>query len=80
MSIKPVPETMSFEDALAELETIVGSLESGKAALEDSIQAYERGIELKKHCEKKLRAAQEKIEKITIAPDGTISTQPFQTE
>ena len=77
MTAKPVKEDMSFEDAMAELETIVGSLESGKAPLDDSIKAYERGIALKQHCEKKLKAAQEKIEKITIGPDGTPSVEPF---
>jgi len=70
-------EALNFEQALAELEKIVGSLESGKAPLDESINAYERGIKLKQHCEKMLNAAQEKIEKITIAPDGTVKTEPF---
>jgi exodeoxyribonuclease VII small subunit len=71
-------ETLSFEAAMAELESIVRDLETGKAALEDSISAYERGIALKNHCEKKLRDAQAKIEKITLQPDGKITTQPFE--
>ncbi len=70
-------EEMSFEESLQELETIVGSLESGKAPLEESITAYERGISLKKHCEKKLREAQSKIEKISVAEDGSISAAPI---
>lgn len=80
MSAQPAVEKMSFEEALAELETIVGGLESGKAPLEDSIKSYERGMALKQHCEKKLGEAQEKIEKITIAPDGTAKTEPFDSE
>jgi len=68
---------MSFEEALGELEKIVGALESGKAPLEDSITSYERGMALKQHCEKKLNAAQEKIEKITINPNGSATTEPF---
>lgn len=80
MSANAVPKDMSFEDALAELEKIVGDLEGGKAALDDSIQSYERGIALKKHCEQKLSAAQEKIEKITIGPDGEVSTEPFDAK
>lgn len=68
---------MSFEDALTELETIVRSLETGKAPLEDSITAYERGMELKKHCEKKLRDAQAKIEKIVVGKEGSLKTQPL---
>lgn len=73
-------DTMSFEAALAELETIVGALEGGKAPLEESISSYERGIALKKHCEKKLGEAQEKIEKISIGSDGTPSAEPFNPE
>lgn len=73
-------ETLSFEQALVELETIVKNLETGQSALEDSIGAYERGIALKKHCEKKLQDAQAKIEKITIAQDGTPTTEPFGGE
>lgn len=71
-------DTLSFENALAELDGIVKGLESGKTGLEDSIAAYERGIALKKHCEKKLREAQAKIEKITVGPDGNIGTTPFE--
>jgi exodeoxyribonuclease VII small subunit len=72
--------TLSFEQALGELETIVRDLETGKAPLEESIGAYERGIALKTHCEKKLKEAQSKIEKITIAPDGSVKTQPLEKE
>lgn len=73
-------EKLSFEQALAELETIVRDLETGKAPLEDSINFYERGIQLKNHCEKKLSEAQSKIEKITIGKDGKPSTEPFNIE
>lgn len=69
-------ENLSFEQALAELEKIVQDLESGKAALEDSIGAYERGVTLKKHCEQKLREAQAKIEQIVVSGDR-IDTAPF---
>lgn len=78
MTVQTALNDMSFEQALAELETIVGSLEGGKAPLEDSITSYERGIALKKHCEMKLSQAQEKIEKITISPDGTPRAVPFE--
>lgn len=61
-AVTPV-ENLSFEDALGELETIVKTLETGQAKLEDSIGKYERGIALKNHCEQKLREAQAKIEK-----------------
>jgi exodeoxyribonuclease VII small subunit len=73
-------ENVSFEKALAELEEIVRALESGKAPLEESIQSYERGIALKNHCEKKLAEARLKIEKISLSPDGTPRTEPFDIQ
>lgn len=73
-------EKMSFESALEELETIVRNLETGKTSLEDSIEAYERGVILKNHCETKLRDARMKIEKIMVAPDGSLKTAPLDEE
>lgn len=70
-------DKLSFEKALGELEEIVRALESGKAPLEESIEQYERGIALKTHCEKKLAEARLKIEKITLSPDGSVKTEPF---
>ena len=72
--------TLSFEQALTELESIVRGLEAGETELEKSISAYERGIALKKHCETKLKDAQAKIEKITVAADGSLSTEPLDAE
>lgn len=78
--MKPVAE-MSFEEALRELETVVGQLESGNVDLEKSIEIYERGAELKKHCEAKLAQAQAKIEQITLAENGTPNgTAPFDAQ
>jgi exodeoxyribonuclease VII small subunit len=71
-------ENLSFEEALGELEKIVRQLESGSADLKSSIDAYERGVTLKKLCEAKLKEAQTKIEKITIAADGSVKTEPFK--
>lgn len=67
---------LSFEDALAELEKIVRELEEGKGKLEDAIGAYERGALLKRHCEAKLREAQAKVDKIVLATDGSVGTEP----
>ena len=67
---------LSFEQALAELERIVGQLESGQAPLEESIALYERGARLKAHCEEKLRAAQLRVEKIVVGPQGAERTEP----
>jgi len=66
----PVVENLSFEVALEELETIVSRLEQGEVDLEDSIALYERGMALKAHCEKKLKGAEMRLEKIVLGPDG----------
>ncbi len=68
---------LSFEEALAELETIVRALESGEAKLDQAIESYARGVQLRRHCEGKLADAEAKIERIELAPDGTVTTQPF---
>lgn len=68
----------SFEAALAELEQIVRTLEQGTAPLDDSIALYQRGDRLKRHCEARLKAAQERIEQIALGPDGQPDgTVPF---
>ena len=56
---------LKFETALDELEKIVANLDSGKLSLEESIEAYEIGTELKAHCENQLKAAELKILKVT---------------
>jgi exodeoxyribonuclease VII small subunit len=61
---------LSFEEALKELETVVGQLERGDVALEASIALYERGAELKAHCEARLAAAQARIEQIALGENG----------
>ena len=75
---EPAIDNMSFEEALNELQSLVKALEKGEAKLEEAIRAYERGAALKQHCERKLREAQAKIEKITLAPDGGISSEPIK--
>ncbi len=69
MTDTPVSK-MSFEQAMKELEQVVGKLERGDVALEDSITLYERGAELKKRCEAKLKEAEEKVAAITLDRDG----------
>ena len=73
-------EAMSFEDALDELKEIVAHLEAGEGKLDEAIEAYERGAALKRHCEAKLREAQEKIEKISLGPGGEVKTDAFDAE
>ena len=69
---------LSFEQALAQLETIVSELESGQAPLEHSIDIYERGAALKAHCEKKLEAARLKVEKIVLGQGGAVGAEPAE--
>ncbi|MBL4853374.1 MAG: exodeoxyribonuclease VII small subunit [Robiginitomaculum sp.] len=71
---------LSFEDALSELESIVSKLERGDAPLEESIDIYERGARLKKHCEGKLKHAQLKVDKIVLGDGGELSTEPLDSE
>ena len=71
---------MSFEDALAELEGIVRRLESGQVKLDDAIQSYERGAQLKRHCETKLNEAQQRVDRIVIGPDGTVTAEPAKLD
>jgi exodeoxyribonuclease VII small subunit len=61
---------MSFEAAMAELETVLGQLERGDVALDESIALYERGAALKARCETKLKEAEEKVAAITLDADG----------
>lgn len=76
----PDISSLSFEAALAQLETIVTQLESGSVALADSIDMYERGAALKAHCEAILKQAQARVEKIQISGDGAMSTQPLDVD
>ena len=73
-------DTLSFEEALRELETIVRRLEEGKTSLEEAINAYERGAALRAHCEKKLKDARLRVEKIIVGTDGTITTKSENLE
>jgi exodeoxyribonuclease VII small subunit len=61
---------MPFERALKELEQIVGRLERGDVELEESISIYERGEALKDHCDRMLKAAEAKVERLTFGADG----------
>tara|TARA_R110000782_G_scaffold167129_3_gene259105 strand:+ start:23929 stop:24264 length:336 start_codon:yes stop_codon:yes gene_type:complete len=70
------PETLSFEDALRELETIVQQLERGDVALDASIALYARGETLRAQCQKRLADAEARIEKLTMNPSGDASGVP----
>lgn len=72
---------LSFEDALRALEDVVRKLESGEVPLDQSIDLYERGEALRKHCQARLDAAQARIEKIVTGAVGEArGTAPFDTD
>jgi exodeoxyribonuclease VII small subunit len=71
---------MSFEDALAELEGIVRRLEGGQVKLDEAIQSYERGAQLKRHCEQKLNEAQQRVDRIVIGTDGAVTVEPAKLD
>ena len=72
---------LSFERALKELESIVNRLERGDVELEESIAIYERGEALKEHCDRLLKQAEAKVEKLTFSADGTPKgTEPLDPQ
>lgn len=72
---------LSFEDALRALEDVVRKLESGEVPLDQSIDLYERGEALRKHCQARLDAAQARIEKIVTGAGGEArGTVPFDAD
>lgn len=70
-------KNMTFEEAIARLEVIVRSLESGNAPLDESLTLYEEGVALVKFCNSKLDSAEQRIKMITVTDEGEISEVPF---
>lgn len=74
---------LSFEAALDELEQIVRTLEAGNSQLDQAIDLYQRGADLKKHCEAHLRLAQQKIDRIVLGDgggDAPTATRPLDPD
>jgi len=72
---------LTFEEALKQLEDIVGRLERGDVALEESIELYARGDQLRRHCDKLLKSAEAKVEKIQLTQDGAAAgTAPLDVK
>jgi exodeoxyribonuclease VII small subunit len=86
MSDKPAGDAkaiseMSFEEALKALEGVVEALEGGQVPLETSLDLYERGERLRKHCEDRLKAAELRVERIVTGADGEATgTTPFEAQ
>ena len=74
----PASETPDFERALGELESLVERLERGDLPLEEALRTFERGVELTRHCQTSLRAAQQKVE-ILLKRNGQVGIEPFSS-
>ena len=72
MSNDNVIDTMTFEEAMNELEKLVESLDKGDISLDQAISAYDRGSQLKDHCQKKLNEAKMKVETIQSSDNGEV--------
>jgi exodeoxyribonuclease VII small subunit len=75
-AMTPASETPDFERALGELESLVERLERGDLPLEEALRTFERGVELTRHCQTSLRAAQQKVE-ILLKRGGQVSIESF---
>lgn len=71
--------TALFEEAMAELEQLVEQMEKGDISLEESLQAFERGIKLTRTCQKALQDAEQKVQ-ILLEKDGKQTLEPFNDE
>lgn len=70
--------SLSFEDALNELEKIVHNLETGQQKLEEAIVSYERGAQLRRYCEKKLNEAEARVQIIVKKDDNSLDTETIE--
>lgn len=70
--------SLSFEDALTELEKIVHNLETGQQKLEEAIVSYERGAQLRRYCEKKLNEAEARVQIIVKKDDNSLDTETIE--
>ena len=77
---KNMPQKITFEQAMAELDEIVRKLENGQIPLEEAVKTYEKGMELKKICEEKLKTAEMKIEKLTLQDGKPVGTETLDEQ
>ena len=80
-SLDKPENTLSFEDALSELEAIVEKLEGGTVDLDKAIDAYARGMSLKQHCQARLEEARLRVEQIKLPENGgAVTARPFESD
>lgn len=71
-------DTQNFEKSLAELEAIVTKMEQGELSLEESLNAFEKGVKLSKECQKALKTAEQKVNKLVEKEQGLL-IEPFDS-
>jgi exodeoxyribonuclease VII small subunit len=69
-------KTPDFETALAELEALVEKMEQGDLTLDESLQQFERGVQLTRSCQQALKTAEQKVQ-VLLEKDGQVSLEPF---
>lgn len=75
---QPEVESLSFEAAVAELDSLIERLEAGSIALDDAIAAYERGARLARHCEALLDRTERRVNALVVSGDGSVRETPLQ--
>ena len=80
MSSNSKKKSLNFESTLSEIEKIIESLEEGNLSLEDSIEAYEKGISLTKACQKMLSDAELKIKKLSSKEGEDVSFEDISND
>ena len=73
----PAAEPFDFEQAMAELESVVARLEQGDVPLEEALATFERGVGLTRACQEALAGAEQKVELLLARPDGSHAAVPF---
>ncbi|UCG43689.1 MAG: exodeoxyribonuclease VII small subunit [candidate division WOR-3 bacterium] len=74
------PSRIDFEKSLSELEEIVGKLETGSLPLEQSLELFERGVELARTCKRKLDEAELRVQRLVKFKEGLFREEPFDVE
>jgi exodeoxyribonuclease VII small subunit len=79
MTTRKKPESLSFEQSMQELETLVSKMEQGDLPLEDALQSFERGIQLARHSQQKLKDAEQKVQILT-SQNGQQTLDVFESD
>ena len=70
-------ESLSYEEAFAQLEAAITALQDGKIPLERALEYYEEGMKLAQHCDTLLQKAELSVQQLSVSGDGTLNIQPI---